>query len=84
MQSPETAALAPEHRAECAALLGLRYERQRAAEPLLPEIEDFEPHVPDAGVVAIRGGKLVAFVAGEVKDGVGTVGFGATSTIEPA
>ena len=45
MQSLETAPLTAEHREDCAILLAQRYERQRAAEPLLPEIEDFEAHV---------------------------------------
>jgi len=39
MQSVEIAALGAEHRADCAAMLAARFERQRAAEPLLPEIE---------------------------------------------
>ena len=83
MQSFETAALTAEHRDDCAALLGQRFERQRAAEPLLPEIEDFSAHIPETGVVAIRGGKVVAYVAGEVKGDVGTVGFGGCAAIVP-
>ena len=83
MQSLETAALAPEHRADCAALLAQRFERQRTAEPLLPEIEDFEAHVPASGVVAIRGGRLVAYAGGEVKDDVAIIGFGGCAAIVP-
>jgi hypothetical protein len=44
--------------------LAERYARQRAAEPLLPEVDDFEPHVPEAGLVATRGGEAVAYLAG--------------------
>ena len=62
MLSLETAALTDEHRADCAGLLAERFARQRAAEPLLPEIENFAAHVPQTGIVATRGGKLVAYV----------------------
>jgi GNAT superfamily N-acetyltransferase len=55
-----------ELRGEAAALLAERFARQRAAEPLLPEIDDFEPHVPEAGQVATRGGEAVAFLGGAV------------------
>jgi GNAT superfamily N-acetyltransferase len=54
-----------ELRDEAARLLAERFARQRAAEPLLPEIEDFEPHVPAAGLVATRGGAAVAYLADE-------------------
>ena len=64
-------------------MLAQRYDRQRAAEPLLPEIEDFEAHVPATGVVAIRGGRIVAYVAGDVHDGIATVGFGGCAAIVP-
>ena len=83
MQSLETATLTAEHRADCALLLAQRYDRQRAAEPLLPEIEDFEAHVPNTGVVAIRGGRIVAYLAGEVHEGVATVGFAGCAAIVP-
>jgi GNAT superfamily N-acetyltransferase len=51
-------------RDEAAVLLAERFARQRAAEPLLPEIDDFEPHVPAEGHVATRGGEAVAYLAG--------------------
>lgn len=51
-------------RDEAARLLAERFARQRAAEPLLPEIDDFEPHVPAEGHVATRGGEAVAYLAG--------------------
>ena len=58
----------PELRGEAARLLGERYARQRAAEPLLPEVTDIEAHVPVDGHVAVRGGKAVAYLAG-ARDG---------------
>jgi GNAT superfamily N-acetyltransferase len=57
-----------ELRSEAAGLLAGRFAAQRAVEPLLPEVEDFEPHLPDDGVVATRGGRCVAFLGGEVED----------------
>ena len=83
MLSLETTALTAEHREDCAALLTERYARQRAAEPLLPEIENLAAHAPETGVVAIRGGKLVAYVGGEVKGDVATVGFGGCAALVP-
>lgn len=69
---------------EAARLLAERYARQRAAEPLLPEIDDFSAHVPDGdGVVATRGGEAVAYLAGEVKDDMATVGLGGVAASEP-
>ena len=55
-----------ELRGEAAGLLAERFARQRAAEPLLPEVDDFEPHVPADGHVATRGGNAVAYLAGAV------------------
>jgi len=55
-------------RGEAAALLGERYARQRAAEPLLPAIGDFEAHLPEGGHVATRGDQAVAYLAGTVED----------------
>jgi GNAT superfamily N-acetyltransferase len=52
-------------RDEAARLLAERFERQRSAEPLLPEVEEFEPHVPAKGLVATRGGTAVAYLADE-------------------
>ncbi|MGZ4289476.1 MAG: N-acetyltransferase family protein [Gaiellaceae bacterium] len=53
-------------RGEAARLLAERYARQRAAEPLLPAVDDFEAHVPAEGHVATRGGEAVAYLAGSV------------------
>src|SRR5258705_7172720 len=73
-----------ELRGEAARLLAARFARQRRAEPLLPEIEDFAPHVPDEeGVVATRDGEAVAYLAGEVKGEFATVGFGGYAASEP-
>ena len=57
-----------ELRSEAAKLLAERYARQRAAEPLLPEVDDFERHVPAAGLVATRGDGAVAYLATETAD----------------
>jgi GNAT superfamily N-acetyltransferase len=64
-------------RDEAARLLAARYERERAAEPLLPAIEQFEEHVPpDEGVVATRGGEAVAYLTGSIDDDTARVGLG--------
>src|SRR4051794_4263441 len=71
-------------RDEAARLLAERFARQRAAEPLLPEIDDFAAHVPDEeGVVATRGGEVVAYLAGAVQEEIATVGFGGHAASEP-
>lgn len=57
-----------ELRSEAAALLAARFARQRAAEPLLPEVSDFEQQLPEQGSVATRGGKAVAYLAGDVDE----------------
>jgi GNAT superfamily N-acetyltransferase len=57
-----------ELRDEAAALLAERFARQRAAEPLLPEVDDFEPQLPAEGHVATRGGRAVAYLAGAVDE----------------
>ncbi|HET7649046.1 MAG TPA: GNAT family N-acetyltransferase [Gaiellaceae bacterium] len=64
-----------ELRGEAAALLAERFARQRAAESLLPEIDDFEPHVPAGGLVATRGGAAVAYLADESGGDVLRPGF---------
>jgi GNAT superfamily N-acetyltransferase len=71
-------------RDEAARLLAKRFARQRAAERLLPEIDDFAAHIPDEeGIVATRGGKAVAYLAGAVNDEIATVGFGGHAASEP-
>lgn len=49
-------------------MLAERFTRQRQLEPLLPHIEDFEPHVPETGHVATRDGAAVAYLAGAVEE----------------
>ena len=47
-----------------APLLAERHARQRAAEPLLPEVADFAAQFPAGdGVVATRGGEVVAYLS---------------------
>jgi GNAT superfamily N-acetyltransferase len=71
-------------RDEAARLLSERFARQRATEPLLPEIDAFAGHVPnEEGLVATRGGEAVAYLAGAVKDEIATVGFGGHAASEP-
>ena len=71
-------------RDEAARLLSERFARQRAAEPLLPEIADFAAHVSvEEGIVATRGGEPVAYLAGEVKGDIATVGLGGHAASEP-
>jgi GNAT superfamily N-acetyltransferase len=82
MPTPEIHALS-ELRDEAAGLLRERYVRQRAAEPLLPEVEDFEPHLPAEGLVATRGGAAVAYLAGAVENDTAWVRFGGCAATEP-
>jgi GNAT superfamily N-acetyltransferase len=71
-------------RDEAARLLSGRFAHQRAAEPLLPAIDDFASYVPDEeGLVATRGGEAVAYLAGEVMGEIATVGFGGHAASEP-
>jgi GNAT superfamily N-acetyltransferase len=73
-----------ELRDEAARLLGARYARQRAVEPLLPEVHEFASHLPDDdGVVATRGGSAVAYLGGALRDGIATVGFAGHAATEP-
>src|ERR1700760_1101324 len=56
----------PGLRDEAANLLAERYARQRAAEPLLPDVGHFEAQLPEEGHVATRAGEVVAYLAGAV------------------
>jgi GNAT superfamily N-acetyltransferase len=60
-----------ELRAEATALLAERFAQQRAVEPLLPDADDFERHMPEAGHVATRGGEAVAYLAGALDEEAG-------------
>src|SRR5260221_10033256 len=57
-----------ELRGEAARLLTERFARQRAAEPLLPDVDDFEAHLPADGHVATRGGEAVAYLGGALDE----------------
>ena len=69
---------------DAARLLGARYGRQRATEPLLPEVEDFAPHVPAGeGAVATRGGEAVAYLIASVRGDRAEVGPAGVAASEP-
>jgi GNAT superfamily N-acetyltransferase len=73
-----------ELRGEAAGLLAERYARQREAESLLPDVDDFEAEIPDAeGVVATRSGEAVAFLAGAVEGDRARAGFADHAASEP-
>jgi GNAT superfamily N-acetyltransferase len=63
----EIVPFADEHVDGAAGLLAERHGRHRAAEPLLPAVEDLRPHVEAArgeGVAALRDGELIAYLVG--------------------
>jgi GNAT superfamily N-acetyltransferase len=75
MPEIEVVPLGDEHLDEAASLLAERHARHREAEPLLPATEDFRAqiereleHEGAAGVVALRGGELVAYLVGRLED----------------
>ena len=70
-------------RDEAARLLGERFAKQRAAEPLLPEVDDFEPHLPEEGHVATRAGEAVAYLAGAVDGDMARWQFAGHAAREP-
>ena len=71
-------------RDQAARLLATRYAAQRRAEPLLPEFDDFEAHLPvDGGLVATRGGDAVAFLVGSIDGDTARVGFAGCAASEP-
>lgn len=72
-----------ELRDEAAALLAERFARQRQAEPLLPKVDDFEPHLPEEGLVATRGGEAVAYLAGALDGDMARWGFAGHAAREP-
>jgi GNAT superfamily N-acetyltransferase len=72
-----------ELRHEAAELLAERFARQRAAEPLLPEVTEFAGHVPDDGLVATRGGEAVAYLAGAVEEDIAYVRLAGVAAREP-
>jgi GNAT superfamily N-acetyltransferase len=73
-----------EFRGEAARLLAARHARERAAEPLLPEVEDFAAHVPDGdGAVATRGGEAVAYLIASVGEERAEVGLAGVAASDP-
>ena len=66
-------------------MLAERFMRQRAAEPLLPDVGDFEAHLPAEGQVATRGGEAVAYLGGAVDEehGMARWLFGGHAAREP-
>jgi GNAT superfamily N-acetyltransferase len=72
-----------ELRDDAARLLAERYARQREAEPLLPEVDDFEPYVPADGHVATSGGKAVAYLAGAVEEDTAWWRFASHAASQP-
>lgn len=71
-------------RDEAARLLADRFARQRAAEPLLPEIDDFAAQVPEEdGLVATRGNQAVAFLTAAPKDDVAYTSIAGVAATEP-
>ncbi|HEY7397276.1 MAG TPA: GNAT family N-acetyltransferase [Gaiellaceae bacterium] len=73
-----------ELRREAAAVLRARHERHRAAEPLLPAIDDFASQLPTGdGAAATRGGEVVAYLIAEVTNERAAVGLAGCAASEP-
>lgn len=73
-----------ELRGQAARLLADRFADQKAAEPLLPDVDDFHAHVPSCdGLAAVRGSEAVAYLAGELDGDVARVGFAGCAASEP-
>jgi GNAT superfamily N-acetyltransferase len=72
-----------ELRDEAAALLAERFAAQRAAEPLLPGVDDFGAHLPADGHVATRGGRAVAYLGGAVDGDMARWQFAGHAAREP-
>lgn len=70
-------------RDEAARLLAERHARHRTAEPLLPEVHDFDAYVPPDGMVATRGGEAVAYLAGAVDGDMARWQFAGHAASEP-
>jgi GNAT superfamily N-acetyltransferase len=75
VQRLEVHAYSEDFRDSVARLLAERHTRQRAAERLLPEIDDFAAHIPAGeGAVATRGGDVVAYLIASVHSDRAEVG----------
>ena len=71
MSRPDIVPFSDEHLGGAARLLQARHARHRTAEPLLPEIDDFQRHVEKewreegaSGAVALAGGEVVGYLIG--------------------
>lgn len=84
MQRLEIHPFTEDFRGEAARLLAERHARERVAEPLLPEVDDFAAHVPAGdGAVATRGGEVVAYLIGAVNGDRAEVGLAGVAASEP-
>lgn len=75
MPALEIQPFAEKHLDDAAALLAERHRRHRAAEPLLPQIDDFRAEIEEAwsrddssGAVAIRDGTTLGYLIGAPRD----------------
>ena len=81
---------------EAAELLAKRHARHRAAEPLLPSVDDFRPHIAReveadgaAGLLATRGGRALGYLVGRIErderlgDSRAVVGLAGCAAEEP-
>jgi GNAT superfamily N-acetyltransferase len=84
MPSMEIHAFSDEFREDATRLLAERHARERAAEPLLPEIDDYAVHVPEGeGAVAMRGGEVVAYLIATVDGDRAAAGLGGCAASDP-
>jgi GNAT superfamily N-acetyltransferase len=82
--SLEIHAFSDEFREGAARLLAERHARERAAEPLLPEIADYTAHLPEGeGAVATRGGDVVAYLIATVDGGRAAAGLAGCAASDP-
>src|SRR5919106_6753429 len=73
-----------DYREDAARLLAARYTRERAAEPLLPDVDDLAAHIPAGeGAVATRGGEVVAYLIASVRADRAEVGVAGVAATEP-
>src|SRR4051795_2003932 len=80
----EIHAFTEDFRGDAGRLLGARHARERAAERLLPERDDYAAQVPTGdGFVATRGGDVVAYLVAEVDGGHAAVGVAGCAASEP-
>jgi GNAT superfamily N-acetyltransferase len=75
MPAPEIRPFSDEHLDDAGRLLAERHERHRMAEPLLPDVGDFQAQVERdwraenaSGAVALLGGELVGYLIGRVTE----------------